>query len=705
MATYGSYTPTTTLGRAMFNFDAFGIPDFKLNGTVRVSVSDAFSFSDYLGNSYSDFYSELYTSGSEEVAWTTQMTANLQDIPGIYSQFANITFHYEGDFDTFTSGNDFTPNPEDVGRFNLSDINITWIYRPGGSFAGISGGNADNLVLRYTGAAGDIFLNAAASTFAGDFSLDLNTRARQVLEHEIGHSLGLSHPHSAFNNGVPTLTSDFAATKNLGFDQLGFHIDSALDMYKEYFTIMSYDDQQSLLPGSNVLFHAHTPMILDVIALQQAYGEGPGTSGSGNDTIQAGNAGYRTYFDKGGIDTIDLSVFYTEGAYLNMGVTITGAAHLVGVGMSLTDAQTTITFGGDPAHLRWFYGEYENAIGASSGDLLIGNILNNVIDGLGGDDTITGGGGNDTIFGGAGNDSVGGNDGNDIIVGQDGNDTLGGDNGDDRINGGDGNDTIFGGAGNDELGGGAGDDIIVGMDGDDTIFGEDGADRSNGGAGKDILVGGAGNDELGGGADNDIIVGENGADTLFGEDGNDSMNGGPGADIVVGNAGDDQLGGGADNDIVVGNDGNDVIFGEDGNDRLNGGNGRDIVIGGAGNDEVGGGSGNDDLNGGSGDDTLFGEDGDDTLNGSTGNDVLLGMGGGDTFAFTAGDGADTIVDFTHAGDHIWFYGTNLHSFADVQSHATFNAATNTTTISYSGGVVTLNSAVLSTLGAGDFIFT
>jgi Ca2+-binding RTX toxin-like protein len=344
-------------------------------------------------------------------------------------------------------------------------------------------------------------------------------------------------------------------------------------------------------------------------------------------------------------------------------------------------------------------------VGGPGADNLHGGAGNDVIDGGGGDDSLVGGDGNDTIFGGAGNDRIGGNGGDDIIVGQAGNDTIGGDDGNDKINGGDGNDTIFGGAGNDELGGGTGDDIIVGDDCNDTIFGEDGADHANGGAGNDILIGGAGNDELGGGADNDVIVGDDGDDTLFGEDGNDSINGGPGSDIVVGNAGDDQLGGGSGDDIVVGNDGNDTIFGEAGNDRLNGGLGNDVVIGGDGNDEVGGGAGNDDLNGGAGNDTLFGEDGSDTLNGSTGDDILLGMSGNDTFAFTAGDGSDTIVDFTHAGDHIWFYGSNLHSFADVQSHASFNAAANVTTISYGGGVLTLNGVTLSTLTADDFIFT
>jgi autotransporter-associated beta strand protein len=332
-------------------------------------------------------------------------------------------------------------------------------------------------------------------------------------------------------------------------------------------------------------------------------------------------------------------------------------------------------------------------------------ILTHFVVGGPGDDSISGSAGDDVILGGAGNDALGGKAGNDIIVGQDGTDVIGGDDGNDKINGGDGNDTIFGGAGNDELGGGTGNDIIVGNDGDDTIWGEDGNDHVNGGAGDDIIIGGAGSDELGGGAGNDVIVGDDGDDVLFGEDGNDNLNGGAGNDVLVGGAGDDQLGGGAGDDIVVGNDGNDVVFGEGGNDKMNGGAGNDVIKGGDGNDELGGGTGNDDINGGAGNDTLWGEDGDDTLNGSTGNDILLGMGGNDMFAFTTGDGTDTITDFTAGADHVWFYATNLHSFADVQSRATFNAGTGATTISYDGGTLTLNGVALNQLHASDFIFT
>ena len=417
MATDIAYTPNTIITKAMFNFDAFGLANYKLSGAIRVSVCDDFSYGDYLNPGYSRFNSMLYTAGANEVAWTSQMTSNIEDILQTYSQFAHFTFQWVGDYDTFSSGADTTPNPEDVGRSGVSDININWIYRSDVNFAGISGGSSDDFLFNYTGAANDIFLNAYAPKFNNDLSLNLNTRARQTLMHELGHSLGLSHPHSAYNinTGIPTVTDDYAATKDLGFSQLGFRTNAATDMYKEYFTIMSYDDQHSLLPGSNIVYQAYTPMILDVIALQQAYGEGSGTSGSGNDTITPGIAGYRTYFDTGGIDTVDLSD-YTSGAYFNMGVSIIGAAHLAGISMRTYDAQNMTVSDKDPANLRWFYGEYENAAGSAAADQITGNWLDNVIEGKDGNDRLSGGDGNDSLNGGSGDDILKGQDGIDTAV-------------------------------------------------------------------------------------------------------------------------------------------------------------------------------------------------------------------------------------------------------------------------------------------------
>src|SRR6476660_9561345 len=98
MATYVSYTPTSVIGSAMFNSDAVGIADYKISGTVRVSVSDTFGFSDFVDSSYSLFLPTLYTMASSEIDWTNQAVANVQSLLTVYSQFANIAFQWKGDF-------------------------------------------------------------------------------------------------------------------------------------------------------------------------------------------------------------------------------------------------------------------------------------------------------------------------------------------------------------------------------------------------------------------------------------------------------------------------------------------------------------------------------------------------------------------------------------------------------------------------------
>ena len=262
----------------------------------------------------------------------------------------------------------------------------------------------------------------------------------------------------------------------------------------------------------------------------------------------------------------------------------------------------------------------------------------------------------------------------------------------DQINGAGDNDIIIGNGGDDMLGGGPGDDTVIGGDGNDTIWGEDGNDNLGGDAGNDTIIGGAGNDTIGG------------------DDGNDAINAGDGNDVIFGGAGDDQLGGGTGDDTIIGGDGNDTIWGEDGNDTINAGSGNDVVLGGAGNDQIGGGAGNDDLRGEAGNDTLWGEDGDDFVNGGPGDDTLIGGAGHDAFVFAPGDGHDTIVDFTTApgpnSDYVWLTGTNLHSFADVLAHATFDASTGATTITHDGtDTITLNGVALTSLTAANFVFS
>jgi hypothetical protein len=405
MANYVPYDPTSTIGKALFNFDAFGISNFKYSGIVKISVSDAFTYSQYLVSLIS---SDVYTPfATDNVPRTELQLSNINAMTSMYSSFINLHFSQVTSYFGF--------NPSDVGSF--SDINISFIYRPFLKFSGESALNTDSS-FGYVASRGDIVINVNQIGFNGsasDTSLNSNSYGFHTLMHEIGHSIGLSHPHQKYENGAVTqLTSNYMALTNIGFDKLGFRINSAFDMNKEYFSIMSYDDQQ--IAGLPDTF-AQTPMILDVIALQGAYGEGTGSTSSGSDVIMPGASGvvnaYRTYFDTGGWDTIQL-INYASGAFLNMGTTISGAPHLVGVSMSIAD-KSLMANGGDPVSLRWFYGEYESASGSSASDYIIGNALNNAIDGGDGNDTLFGGDGNDVISGGYGFDFMDGGSGNDTV--------------------------------------------------------------------------------------------------------------------------------------------------------------------------------------------------------------------------------------------------------------------------------------------------
>jgi uncharacterized repeat protein (TIGR02059 family) len=385
---YISFTPKDIFTKAMFDF---GVSNFIFTGPIKVSVSDGFSNLDYalkLVNS-TNFTMNPY---SNEIAWSSTVKNNIQNTLSVLSSFANLKFSALTDYDTSGWGLLSIASPADVGL--VSDINISLMNANSSSFLGISSGSTD--LLGYTGSRGDVFINATGSAFTYEgVTFADSTKSRQVLMHELLHSLGLSHP---FNTNA-IVKPNYAELLSAGFNKLGFVINDKNSINKEYFSIMSYDDESSIS-----YINAYTPMIFDVIALQNAYGEGNGTTSNSNDNIIAGNVGYRTYFDTGGIDTIDLN-YYEDGAYINLGVTIKNANHLVGVIMTRTDGIATFS-GESPQNLRWLYGEYENVNGGLGSDLITGNDLDNKISAGDGNDFITGSGGNDIINGGVGQDTI-----------------------------------------------------------------------------------------------------------------------------------------------------------------------------------------------------------------------------------------------------------------------------------------------------------
>ena len=131
------------------------------------------------------------------------------------------------------------------------------------------------------------------------------------------------------------------------------------------------------------------------------------TDGLGSDTIK----------DASGIDTISFAgtPATVSNIRLNLSISFT---QTVAPGTKITlDSGNAI----------------ENAIGGLGDDRLIGNTLNNYLEGDLGNDLLSGGLGDDILFGGLGNNTLTGGDGNDILIS------------------GLGTDNLFGGVGNDQF--------------------------------------------------------------------------------------------------------------------------------------------------------------------------------------------------------------------------------------------------------------
>ena len=80
-----------------------------------------------------------------------------------------------------------------------------------------------------------------------------------LLLHELGHALGLKHPHDDGGTGRPTFEE---------LNRAGLNDDTT--------TVMSYFDTTESL--NEVSYDPATPMILDVLALQYLYGKNTSTN-------------------------------------------------------------------------------------------------------------------------------------------------------------------------------------------------------------------------------------------------------------------------------------------------------------------------------------------------------------------------------------------------------------------------------------------
>ncbi|HYC99213.1 M10 family metallopeptidase C-terminal domain-containing protein [Brevundimonas sp.] len=491
-----------------------------------------------------------------------------------WSDVANITFNRVTD-----PGSQYS-NSATILFANYAegqDGAAAFAYLPGG-MPGATGSNAVQ---------GDVWIN---SSLAYNSTPVMQAYGHQVLLHEIGHAIGLSHPSSYNASADGVITYGANAT---------YFEDS------RQYTVMSYFGELNTggdfrTNGAGATRYSAVPLLDDIAAAQRLYGANM-TTRTGNTTYGFNSNAGQPWFsassgasalifavwDAGGVDTFDFSGYSVaqtidlrQGAFSSVGSLLGNVAIAIGVVI-------------------------ENVIGGMGADAIRGNSAANQITGNGGADVIDGGLGSDTVvFSGTrasytvtwngqvgtvtgpggtttvrnveflqfsdqtiaaaptGGLLVAGDITNETINGTSFADTMGGLGGTDTVNGLAGADTLDGGSGNDVLNGGDDDDFLIGGLGNDGLNGGTGADIADySGAGAGVTVnltagtasGGAGADtltgieEVRGTAHADTLTGDGAANILRGGGGIDTMNGGGGADQLF--AGAPGEGGGAP-DIV-----------------------------------------------------------------------------------------------------------------------------------------------------------
>jgi hypothetical protein len=306
------------------------------------------------------------------------------------SQFINVGFNFVDYF-----GDVETANASGVELNYIADSLSASLYGyanfPSQEYAILSGFSEPFYEL------GDVHINTNIYYDLGVIAaenIDLLIDFQMTVLHETGHALGLKHPFHEGSGGQQTASQlNVAELIGMDSDQTG----------EVLYSVMSYASAGSFADAATGIPVPLTPMIHDIAALQYLYGENE--SHNNDDTIYEVNADWFDYYienDTGGIDTID-GTLSTEGLIIsmNMETSIVNAGYIT----------KTYNVGDEFPYKRVddIIGILENATGSEYSDFIYDgsiNSINNVINGLGGDDYITYSGGNDTVDGGDGDDTL-----------------------------------------------------------------------------------------------------------------------------------------------------------------------------------------------------------------------------------------------------------------------------------------------------------